>query len=71
MIDYDNWKLASPPHYEDDDEQIKNLTEAIEYNDFEDIQKYLQSELDIIYHTLKATNHGMTNRVLNLIKLVE
>ena len=70
-MDYDNWKLATPPHYEEEYEKISNLTEAIEHNDVSFLQEHLQSELEIIYHTLKATNHGMTSRVYNLLKLVE
>ena len=76
-MDYDNWKLATPPHYEYDDEEqeeettYENLTEAYESADteiFENMQSEIIAELELIYEALKATDHGMANKVLSIIE---
>ena len=47
-----------------------NLSEAYESGHvdvFVDLQNEIINELDIIYQVLKASDHGMKNRVLSLI----
>jgi hypothetical protein len=76
-MDYDNWKLATPPHYEYDDEEqeeettYETLTEA--YNSgvwlaFENMQSEIIAELKIVYEALKATDNGLRFKVESLIK---
>jgi hypothetical protein len=51
-----------------------NLSEAYESGHtevFVDLQNEIINELDIIYQVLKASDHGMKNRVLNLIDKVK
>ena len=79
-MDYDNWKLATPPHYEYDDEEQEeettydNLTEAYESADteiFENMQSEIIFELKIVYEALKATDHGLTNRIKSIIQKMQ
>jgi len=51
-----------------------NLSEAYESGHvdvFIDLQNEIIHELDIIYQVLKASDHGLKNRVLNLIDKVK
>ena len=51
-----------------------NLSEAYESGHtevFTNLQNEIINELDIIYQVLKASDHGMKNRVLNLIDKVK
>jgi len=76
-MDYDNWKLATPPHYEYDDEQEEeiqlydNLTEAYESADtevFENMQSEIIAELKIVYEALTATDNGLRFKVESIIR---
>lgn len=83
MNSYDAWKEGrfdseSPINkIEVDAEIVKDydtLSQAYysghEY-EFKYIQREILYELDIIYQVLKASDHGMKNRVLNLIDKVK
>jgi hypothetical protein len=51
-----------------------NLTEAYESGHtevFTNLQSEIINELDIIYQVLKASDHGLKNRVLSLIDKVK
>ena len=76
-MDYDSWKLATPPNMEYDDEEqedevvYENLTEAYESADteiFENMQSEIIDELKVIYEALKATDNGLKGRVLRVIE---
>ena len=78
-MDYDNWKLATPPHYEYDDEEqeeekaYETLYDAYDSNDvevFEEMYCGIANELKIVYEALKATDHGMANKVLSIIEKI-
>ena len=75
-MDYDNWKLATPPNMEYDDEEqedeivYENLSEAYESANteaFENMQSEIIAELKIVYEALKATDNGLKGRVFRII----
>ena len=75
-MDYDNWKLATPPNMEYDDEEqqdeivYENLSEAYESANteaFENMQSEIIAELKIVYEVLKATDNGLKGRVFRII----
>ena len=76
-MDYDNWKLATPPHYEYDDEEqeeettYETLYDAYNSNDaevFEEMYCGIANELKIVYEALKATDNGLRFKVESIIK---
>ena len=75
-MDYDNWKLATPPNMEYDDEEqqdeivYETLSEAYESANteaFENMQSEIIAELKIVYEALKATDNGLKGRVFRII----
>ena len=75
-MDYDNWKLATPPNMEYDDEEQQDeivyeiLSEAYESANteaFENMQSEIIAELKIVYEVLKATDNGLKGRVFRII----
>ena len=75
-MDYDNWKLATPPNMEYDDEEqqdeivYETLSEAYESANteaFENMQSEIIAELKIVYEVLKATDNGLKGRVFRII----
>ena len=77
-MDYDNWKLATPPHYEYDDEEkeeeeivYKTLYDAWNSNDveaFDNMYYEIAEELKIVHEALKATDHGLRFKVEHLMR---
>ena len=76
-MDYDSWKLATPPHYEYDDEEQEqapiydSILEAYYSNDedaFLEIVSEIQNDLDVLYHALDAIDNGLKGRVLSIIE---
>ena len=76
-MDYDNWKLATPPHYEYDDEEqeeettYETLYDAYDSNDvevFEEMYCEIANELKIVYEALKATDHGLRFKIESIMR---
>ena len=72
-MDYDNWKLATPPNMEYDEQEEENeitfntISEADEANKLDEYLAEMRRDLLNVHYVLESLGHGMKNRVKDII----